>query len=138
MSGIVKSIELLGEYCNKSSKGAHFAFCTLCDKSLSISSGEITYLKRHAQSKALGMPLMCELRIKLSLHTFGPKPLDEKVSKAEMLWFLFSVEHQLLFKISDHATVCLLKCFQIHKLLQNCRVGEQKQKQWFAMLWQMG
>ena len=125
------------EWCNKSSKGAHFTFCTLCYKYLSIRSGGITYLKRYAQCKAhLKNVYVRNSNNDISSH-FLPTRLDDKVSKAKMLWPVFSVEHQLGFIISDHATKRFVKGSQIHKLLQHVHVGEQKQKQWSAMLLQM-
>ena len=59
---------------------------------------------------------------------FRPTPLDDKVSKAEMLWSVFSVEHQLSFKISDHATKMFAKMLLDSQIAAKCSCGRTETK----------
>jgi len=75
----------VGEWCTKSSEGSQFAFCTLCDECLSIGSGGLKDLKRHVQSSMhMNNTKVRTLCNAITSH-FSPTPLDDNVSKAEIL-----------------------------------------------------
>ena len=50
--------------------------------------------------------------------------IDDCISKAEILWSLLCVEHDLSFLVNDHTY--FQKCLQTHLLLLDTKVVEQK------------
>ena len=87
-----------------SKKGKHFAHCNTCGSEINISHGGMSDIKRHfATAKHLDMAKVSNNNT--SLRTFlRQSPIEESVTRAEVLFANFIAEHNLPFLLADHFT----------------------------------
>ena len=87
-----------------SKKGKNFAHCNTCGSEINISHGGISDIKRHfATAKHLEMAKVSNSNT--SLRTFlRQSPIEESVTRTEVLFANFIAEHNLPFLLADHFT----------------------------------
>ena len=87
----------------RSSKGAMFAFCTLCGVDISIAGGGVHQIKRHcANKKHCTRVLETTSQRQPTISQICTQKVAEDVCRAELCFARFIVEHNLPFAVADH------------------------------------
>ena len=105
----------------RSSKGATFAFCSLCGVDISIAGGGVHQIKRHcanrkhcsrvSETTSQRQPTISEICAQSQ-----SKQLAEDVSQAELCFARFIVEHNLPFAVADHFNKLVAPMFPDSKI----------------------
>lgn len=88
-----------------SKKSVHHAFCSTCRVDISISHGGMCDIRRHVNTeghKGNAETLGSNKRIS-DIFVKSNSDLDAKVTKAEVMFTNFIVEHNLPIAVADHA-----------------------------------
>ena len=101
------------------------AYCTLCNKNLSVKSGGRDDVKKHTQTK-LHKQLSLTVRTTAPLSSFVTTDAETDVTKAEMLFTHFLVEHNLPIAVADHARPLFKEMFADSKVAAKYGCGRTK------------
>ena len=85
-------------------KGPNFAHCDVCGSDINIGHGGSGDIQRHiATAKHQEMAKLSNSNTSLRAY-FRQSPLEESVTRAEVLFANFIAEHNLPFLLADHFT----------------------------------
>ena len=110
-----------------SRKGPTFALCESCGMDINIGHVGLNDVRKHlATSKHQEVRKATSSTMALKAF-FRPSPLDESITRAEVLFANFIAEHNLPFMLSDHFTHHVSAMFLIAKLPKDFGVQPLKQ-----------
>ena len=115
----------------RSSKGATFAFCSLCGVDISIAGGGVHQIKRHCANKkhctrVFETTSQRQPTISATCTTQSQLKLAEEVCRAELCFARFVVEHNLPFAVADHFNKLAASMFPDSKIAQEFACARTK------------
>ena len=87
-----------------SKKGPTFAYCKTCNADINIASGGAYGIKKHlstSKHQEVARASSCSSSL---ISMFQQSPIEDKVTRAEILFASFVAEHNLAFMAADHFT----------------------------------
>jgi len=91
------------------------AYCTLCKKNISVKCGGRDDIKKHTETK-LHQQIALTVKTTVPLTSFVTADADTDVTKAEMLFTHFLVEHNIPIAVADHAGPLFKEMFRDSKV----------------------
>ena len=87
-----------------SRKGPTFAFCESCGVDINVGHGGLNDVRKHLATSKHQEMLKATSGTSSLKALFRPSPLEESITRAELLFASFIPEHNLLFMLADHFT----------------------------------
>jgi hypothetical protein len=118
-------------WCLRSSKGQEYIFCSYCSRDVKIASRGILDINRHESTDIHKDNVKLRSTTKsINAHFSVPSSdsIPTQVTRAEILWANFLAEHQLSFKISDHASKLFKVMFPDSQIAKQFKCGRTKAK----------
>jgi len=113
------------KFISKSRAGESYAFCTLCRYDICIAHGSCDDIKKHVGTKKHATAEVTSSSQRLMLGFTQPdRSLD--VTRAELLFMSFLVEHNIAFAAADHAGQLFRKMFPDSDIAKMCGSGRTK------------
>ena len=114
-----------------SADGSNFAYCTLCNANLNISSGGMNDLFRHGESQGHKTAALARSSSrKVGDFLIVKDSAGEKaVTKAECMFSNFVAKHNLSFAVADHFTKLVPKMFPDSEIAKKFHCGPTKTTQ---------
>ena len=116
-------------FIRKSRKGEHFAPCTICGSDFSIGRGGQNDISKHNATETHKKYVEAETKQRKLIDftaSSATANLDEKVTKAEILFSGFLVEHNLPLATADHTSKLFKSMFPDSKIETKYSCGRTK------------
>ena len=116
-------------FIRKSSKGDTFALCRVCRIDINVGHGGENDINRHiatSKHKECINPLEKQTKITDWRASSAASDLDQKVTKTDLLFAEFLVEHNLPLATADHAGKLFKSMFPDSKVAMKYQSGRTK------------
>lgn len=117
------------KFIRKSRKGEHFALCTICGSDFSIGRGGQNDISKHNATETHKKYVEAETKQRKLIDftaSSATANLDQKVTKAEILFSGFLVEHNLPLATADHTSKLFKSMFPDSKIANKYSCGRTK------------